>query len=620
MSADTDATETTSLLAAGAGAGAGDGQRNSPEHAPASGNGATWAGYDAEFANRPKWRRPSVYWLLPPYFLFTLAFGGSLVPKINLIIELVCSRYLSDRSASDPTFIFAPVIPGGNNPQCKESPAIQSKVAAFNMLLNLVTGSLSAFTVPKIGALSDRYGRKHLLVVASCGGIVGETVMILAAKYPETVHYNWLILGAVVDGLAGSFTAGGVVSNSYTADCTPPSKRTVAIGYLYSCLYAGLALGPVLAGYMVEKWTHELVSVFYVTLACHVFFVLFILLVVPESVSRKRQLMAREKHAEVAAAARALADAAAVSSGSGPLGASFSRLSALAFSGTSPLEPLRALWPKGPGSSATLRRNIVFLAVIDTVLLGMAMGAGQVIIMYTGFQFGWTTLETSGFISMTSVIRVVVLVGVLPLINYIFRTRRRSATAVVSEKNAGADEVDLWVLRVAIMSDVLGVTGYLFSRSPAVFVASGAVTAMGGLGTATTQTALTKHVPPESVGSLLGAIGLLHGIARILAPLAIGGLYASTVAYFPQSPFVLLLATFAGILVIAFFVRPHSKFKHCHAPFFVLISYFSCLLTRHPTLKYIRRMRLNTPTLRLSGNGIAAIFLPRTKSYLSFSV
>ncbi|KAL8372002.1 hypothetical protein RB595_001693 [Gaeumannomyces hyphopodioides] len=559
MSADADATETTTLLAAGAGAG--DDRRNSSGHAPAPGSGATWAGSDAEFANRPNWRRPSVYWLIPPYILFTLAFGGSLVPKINLIIELVCSRYLSERSAGDPTFIFTPVIPGGNNPQCKENPAIQSKVAAFNMLLNLVTGSLSAFTVPKIGSLSDRYGRKHLLVVASCGGILGETIVILATKYPEAVHYNWLILGAVVDGLAGSFTASGVVSNSYTADCTPPSKRAVAIGYLHACLYAGLALGPVLAGYMVEKWTHELVSVFYVTLACHVFFVLFVLLAVPESVSRKRQLMAREKHAEAASVARALADSTAASSGSGALGACFSRLSGMAFGGTSPLEPLRALWPKGPGSSATLRRNIVFLAVIDTVLLSMAISAGQVIIMYTGYQFGWTTLETSEFVSMTSVIRVVVLVGVLPLINYIFRIRRRSTTAVVSEKNAGADEVDLWVLRAAIASDVLGVTGYLFARSPAAFVASGAVTAMGGLGTATTQTALTKHVPPESVGALLGAIGLLHGIARIVAPLAIGGLYASTVAYFPQSPFVLLLAMFAGILVVAFFVRPHIYTK-----------------------------------------------------------
>lgn len=556
MPADAAATENTALLRAGAGAGH-DPQGGSP----ASRSGANLAGSDVEFANRPKWRRPSVYWLIGPYVLFTLAFGGSIVPKVNLVIELVCSRYLGERSAGDPTLIFAPVIPGGDNPQCREDPVVQSKVAAFNMLLNLVTGSLTAFTVPKIGSLSDRYGRKLPMVVASCGGIVGETIMILAAKYPDTVHYNWLILGAVVDGLAGSFTAGSVITNSYTADCTPPSKRAVAIGYLHACLYAGLALGPVLAGYMVEKWTHELVSVFYVTLACHVFFVIFVLLIVPESVSRKRQLLAREKHAEVAAVARSFAHATASGPGSGPFGTFLARLSAAAFSRTSPLEPLRALWPKGAGSSARLRRNIVFLAAIDTILLGMAMGGGQVVIMYTGFMFGWTNLETSEFVSLTSVVRVIVLLGVLPLINYFFHTRRRSAAAAVSgdvsEKNAGADEVDLWVLRAAVASDVLGVAGYLFTRSPAIFVASGVVTAVGGLGAATTQNTLTKHVPPERVGALLGAIGLLQAIARILAPLAIGGLYAATVAYFPQSPFALMLGMFTGVLALAFFVRPH---------------------------------------------------------------
>ena len=42
-----------------------------------------WEGA-ADFEGLPWYRRPSVYWLIGPYFLFTLAFGGSLVPKLNL--------------------------------------------------------------------------------------------------------------------------------------------------------------------------------------------------------------------------------------------------------------------------------------------------------------------------------------------------------------------------------------------------------------------------------------------------------------------------------------------------------------------------------------------------------
>lgn len=43
----------------------------------------SWSGYK-DFEGLPWWQTPSVAWLLGPFFLFTLAFGGSLVPKLNL--------------------------------------------------------------------------------------------------------------------------------------------------------------------------------------------------------------------------------------------------------------------------------------------------------------------------------------------------------------------------------------------------------------------------------------------------------------------------------------------------------------------------------------------------------
>jgi hypothetical protein len=53
------------------------------EPVPGAARKDSWIG-DAEFAGLPWWRRPSVFWLLGPFFLFTLAFGGCLVPKLNL--------------------------------------------------------------------------------------------------------------------------------------------------------------------------------------------------------------------------------------------------------------------------------------------------------------------------------------------------------------------------------------------------------------------------------------------------------------------------------------------------------------------------------------------------------
>ncbi|KAL2023037.1 hypothetical protein VTK56DRAFT_3947 [Thermocarpiscus australiensis] len=549
VSAD-DTTEATGLLGAGA--------RSRGGH-ERPGND-TWDGYE-DFEGLPWWKRPSVWFLLAPYALFTLAFGGSIVPRLNLIIDLICKRYFADRSAADPTFTFTPVLPGGNNPQCL-IPEVQKSVATFSLILNVLPGTLSSLSAPKLGSLSDRYGRKRMMVICSVGGIMAEIITILAAKYPETVSYRWMILGSFFDGLTGSFTAGSVLSHAYTSDCTPPSKRGVAIGYLHSCLFTGLAFGPLIAGYFVE-WTGSLLSVFYLLLSCHIFFILFMALITPESLSRKRQLIAREKYAR---------EQEAIGPAPEWAGRVVSRMPFRKYLSSAvhsvrtanPLAPLKILFPTGPGT-APLRRNLLVLAFIDMIILGAAMSAGTVIVLYVEYMFGWGNFESSRFISLVSMVRVAILMGVFPIINYVFRTlparrrkrRRRDASAPLVEKNAGADTLDIWILRAALLSDVVGVIGYIFARSGPLFVASAVVAAFGGLASATIQSALSKHVPADRVGQLLGAIGLLHALSRIISPIVFNGLYAATVETFPQAFFVLLTSLFVLALVASFLVKPN---------------------------------------------------------------
>lgn len=432
---------------------------------------------------------------------------------------------------------------------------------------------LSAYTAPKIGSLSDRYGRTRLLAIASAGGILFELVTIVTARFPDVFHYRWLILGSVFDGLAGSFTAGSVLSHSYTSDCTPPSKRGVAIGYIHSCLFSGLAFGPLLAGYFV-KWTGSLLSVFYVTLGCHIFFILCVLFVLPESVSKRRQLLAREKHRagrerrdqgtrEWASRYLAAAEGAGSSWFWSWLASPKYANAVASLRSANPFEPLKILTPKGQ-ENRRVRRNLMLLAAIDMIILGAAMSSGQVTLLYSEYMFHWGNFETSRFMSLVSLVRVGVLMCVFPVINYVFRVRpaqkRRRESGGIKEHNAGADELDVWILRFAILSDVVGVAGYVLARTEALFVLAGVVTAFGGLGSATIQAAVSKHVPAERVGQLLGAIGLLHALARIVAPVVLNGVYAATVKSFPQAVFLVIVAMFSVVLVLSLLVRPHGKF------------------------------------------------------------
>jgi len=519
-----------------------------------------------DFDNLPWYKRPSVPWLFGPFLIFTLAFGGVIVPKLNLIVDLVCHQYYIEQQATTP------MVPFGDAPDkdmCHRA-GVQRKVAQFTLVLQVLTGLCCAISAPRLGALSDRYGRVRLLVITSCGGILNEFITILAAKFPQVIDYRWLLLGAFFDGICGSFTAGGLLINAYASDCTMPSRRGVYIGYLQACVFAGLAFGPLIAAYYV-KWTGSLLSVFYITLGCHVAFATFIWFFVPESLSLKRQLLARDKHRadkEEAAAARR-AGARYPGPGSGHLDNAVStgtaetafRFQYPLWLTLNPFAPLRALAPRGR-ENRPVRRNLVLLTIIDSVLISTVMGAGTVIVLYTEFMFDWGTLEAGRFISATSMVKALVLLGLVPILNYFFRIRpmRKQRLANnnihVMETNSGADRLDLWMLRAALLSDCIGIFGYVVSRRPEFFVLSGFVAAIGGLGSATIQGAITKHVPPERVGSILGAIGLVHSLGRVAAPIIFNGLYAATVEIFPQALFVLLLGLFSTALLFSFFVRP----------------------------------------------------------------
>ncbi|EMC98764.1 hypothetical protein BAUCODRAFT_31036 [Baudoinia panamericana UAMH 10762] len=492
----------------------------------------SWAGTE-DFSHLPWYKRPSILWVLFPFLLMTLAFGGSITPKVNLILQLVCREYISDRQLADPNFTMVPVdFAGGANDQCR-IPEIQSRVAIFSLWGSLIAGLLSAVTSPKLGALSDRYGRKPILVITSLGTICGEVLTIFAALYPETFPVNLLLLGFAMDGLTGSFIVAMAIANSYASDCTPPQRRNVAFGYFHGCLFTGMAAGPIIAGYLV-KYTGKIVIVFYILLAVHLFFVCFIALAVPESLSKKRKEAAQEKYSTELAEL-------------GPTADWISWVRHLNL-----LAPLSILWPKGPHATPALRWNLLVLAAVDTIAFGVAMGSITVVLIYTNYEFGWKTFEQSRFLSIVNACRVFCLIVVLPLL-----TRWIRGKPDMRRRNSGSDVFDLMVIRVAILFDTIGYLGYALSREGGPFILSGVVAAIGGIAAPTLQSSLTKHVPAEQTGQLLGASGLLHALARVVAPTIFNAIYSATVGKFSQTVYVCLAATFGLAFVISWFLRPH---------------------------------------------------------------
>jgi MFS family permease len=467
------------------------------------------------------------------------------VPKLNLILTLICRNYLASQ---DPSFTHLPVVFGEMDPQC-QIPEVQARVSRFQLVLNLIAGSLSAVASPKLGALSDSYGRTRIIALSVFGIFLGEILTVVVASRPESFHVNWLLLGSVLDGVFGSVTTTLALSQSYNADCSPPERRNLAFGYFHGVLFTGIAIGPLAAGYLIKR-TQSVLPVFYTVVGCHLFFLLCALFIIPESVSEERKRHGRAKREIVKASSEDLP------------WISLKHLNPLNL-----LKPLSILFPLasrsegrlGSENEDTLRlvqRNLFILSAIDASMFGVQMGSLSILILYAEYMFGWENFESGVFVSVTASMRVLVLVVILPIATRLVR----GPQSANRQGNTGADKLDIGIIKVSILFDMLGYIGYTLARTGPLLMLSGAVAACSGMSSPTLQSALTKHIPSDRTGQLLGAIGLLHALTRVLSPTLFNLIYSVTVGTFPQTVFVCLTALILVALFASFFLKAHGKF------------------------------------------------------------
>jgi DHA1 family tetracycline resistance protein-like MFS transporter len=102
-----------------------------------------------------------------------------------------------------------------------------------------VFAACTFFAAPALGALSDRYGRKNILIISLLGSVIGYVLFGIGGAL-------WvLFIGRIIDGL----TAGNISTLfAYVSDCTEPRERTKWFGYIGSAMGIGKLGGPALGG------------------------------------------------------------------------------------------------------------------------------------------------------------------------------------------------------------------------------------------------------------------------------------------------------------------------------------------------------------------------------------
>ncbi len=226
---------------------------------------------------------------------------------------------------------------------------------------------------PVLGSLSDRFGRRPVILAS----LLGSGVDYLVLAWAPTL--GWLYLARIVSGItAANFSA----ASAYIADVTPPEKRAAGFGMIGAAFGLGFIAGPAIGGLL---GAHGLRTPFYVAAGITLLNWLYGAFVLPESLAKENRRP-------------------------------------FTWESAHPLKALAALrrWPVVFGLAGTH-----FL----TILAGNIYPALWV--LYTGARYGWDSKQVGWSLALVGILAAIVQAGLAGRILGVIGERRGIYTGLL---------------------------------------------------------------------------------------------------------------------------------------------------------------------------------------------
>jgi MFS transporter, DHA1 family, tetracycline resistance protein len=202
-------------------------ESSQPEHSSRSGPAADASGDVGERTGRPTSKQPA-----PRQAALNFIFVTVLLDVLSLALLIPVLPTLIEREFLDGDTVRAAQITG---------------------VFGTVWALMQFLFAPVMGALSDRFGRRRVILISCLGLGLDYILMALAPSL------WWLFVGRVLSGItAASFSTAA----AYIADVTPPEKRAASYGlYIGASWGIGFVVGPGIGGILgdyglrVPLWT-----------------------------------------------------------------------------------------------------------------------------------------------------------------------------------------------------------------------------------------------------------------------------------------------------------------------------------------------------------------------------
>jgi MFS transporter, DHA1 family, tetracycline resistance protein len=130
-------------------------------------------------------------------------------------------------------------------PNLLEDVTHTEQVATYIGILTALYAAMQFVFAPVLGSLSDRLGRRPVLLISLCGAAVNYIFLAFAPSL-------WLLL--LGRAIAGITSANNAVAAAYITDVSPQEERARRFGLLNAMFGVGFIVGPVLGGLLGDYW------------------------------------------------------------------------------------------------------------------------------------------------------------------------------------------------------------------------------------------------------------------------------------------------------------------------------------------------------------------------------
>jgi len=358
-------------------------------------------------------------------------------------------------------------------------PYYAEKYGASPFVIGLLVASYAAASLvgsPLLGRLSDRLGRRPVLLISVFGTLVGFLFLGFAAPIGEGLARlfapaaaNAFVLGVlffarILDGLtAGNLT----VAQAYIADVTDEKNRAKGLGLIGAAFGLGFIIGPAVGG-ILSKISYSVPA--FVAAGIAFLNLVQIYFLLPESLTEEHRREMGERQG--------------------------------------PPFTLKAL-------IIALNRPVVGPLLVVRFFFGLAFATFQSIFaLYAQYKLGLTADKTGYILAYVGVLSVVVQGGLIGPLTKRFRENWLIITG-------------LWLMAFSLLA-------WAFVPNLVVLLIVMLPLALsGGVLNTVIQSALTKAVSRDEIGGTLGLAAALESVTRVIAPTVGGFLLGNLGAWAP---------------------------------------------------------------------------------------